>query len=78
MAMQEMNEFSVYWWDPDGNYYPEARFIGAEAAVKLAKSLTDRPAAQLGIIRRIIITDGGDCCCFEWKHGEGVTFGGHE
>jgi hypothetical protein len=26
------------------------------------------------MVERVIITDGGDDCCFEWKRGEGVTF----
>jgi len=69
-----VHEFSVYWFDPDGNSYAEARFIEVKAACQLAKSLMERPAAQLGFIRRVIITDGGDCTCFEWKHGEGIVY----
>jgi hypothetical protein len=68
------NEFSVWWDDPQGNHHPERRFIGAQEAVELAKNLTQRPAVLLGIIQRVIITDGGDFTVFEWKHGEGVTF----
>ncbi len=67
-------EFSVYWWDPEGNYYREIRRVDPETAVRTAKSLTERPAALLGMIRRVIITDGGDCTNFEWKYGEGITF----
>jgi len=67
-------EFSVYWWDPDGHYHAERSFIDAETAVRLAFSLTERPAAKLGMIRRVIITDGGDFTNFEWKHGIGVTY----
>ena len=69
-----VHEFSVYWFDPDGKYYAEARFIDVKAACQLAKSLMERPAAQFGIIRRVIITDGGDHTCFEWKHGVGITY----
>ncbi len=68
------DEFSVWLFFPDGSYVPEKRWIGAEEAVKLAKSCTERPAAVAGFIPRIIITDGGDCTCFEWEHGKGVTF----
>jgi hypothetical protein len=67
-------EFSVYWWDPQGEYYSERRFIIAEEAVKLAQSLASRPAALLGLIRMIRITDGGDCTVFEWQFGKGVVF----
>lgn len=68
------NEFSVFWDDPQGIHHPERRWIGAREAVELAKQLTERPAAQIGIIKRVIVTDGGDFCVFEWKHGEGVVF----
>lgn len=68
------NEFSVFWFDPGDNSYPELRFTDAKSAVEKAKSLTTRPAAVMGIIKRVIITDGGDFTVFEWKNGEGVTF----
>jgi hypothetical protein len=43
--------------------------------VRLAKVLSQWPAASgKNKIARIIITDDGDCTCFEWKAGEGVTF----
>ena len=68
------NEFSVYWFDDDDFNHAEARGIGPKEAVELAKSLTVRPAALLGIICRVIITDGGDFTVFEWKKGDGVTY----
>ncbi len=67
-------EFSVYWFDPEGLSYLEKGFLPARAAVELAKSLTTRPAVVLGIISRVIITDGGDHTVFEWKNGQGVTY----
>ena len=66
--------FSVWWWDPEGNYHAEARFIPAKQAVELAKNLTNRPAALIGIIKTIRIIDGGDNINFEWEFGKGVTF----
>lgn len=77
LAHDNPQEFSVYWFDEEDCSYPEARFIGAREAVELAKSLATRPAAAMGIIRRVIITDGGDFTVFEWKAGEGVTFPPH-
>jgi hypothetical protein len=68
-------EFSVYWWDPEDRQYEEARFTDAETAVGAAVRLTRGPAAVMGIIKRVIITDGGDCCCFEWKDGKNVFDG---
>lgn len=67
-------EFSVCQFFPDDSYDYIRRGIGAEEAVKLAKDYSQRPAASIGIIRRIIITDGGDDIVFEWRFGKGVTF----
>lgn len=67
-------EFSVCQFMNDGSYEYVARFVGAEEAVKTAKSWTERPAALMGIIQRVIITDGGDCTVFEWKKGLGVVW----
>ncbi len=68
------NEFSVWWWDAEGYHHPELRWVDAKTAVERAKSMTERPAALMGVIKRVIITDGGDFCVFEWKAGEGVVF----
>ncbi|MPZ36644.1 MAG: hypothetical protein GEU95_01050 [Rhizobiales bacterium] len=67
-------EFSVFQFFPNGDYECVAQLVDGKTAVETAKSYTTRPAALIGIIRRVIITDGGDCCCFEWKYGQGVTF----
>lgn len=66
-------EFSVYWWDPDGNYYKEREGLTSESAVDFAMGMTRRPAAQIGIVKKIMITDGGDCSVFEWEFGKGIT-----
>jgi len=39
-------------------------FIGAVATAE----------SKPGVITRVILTDGGDCLCREWKLGEGLTF----
>jgi hypothetical protein len=67
-------EFSVYQFFPDESYEEVLRFTDAKTAVETAKRLTESLGGRLGTTRRIIITDGGDFTCFEWKHGEGVTF----
>jgi hypothetical protein len=69
-----MSEFSVYWWDRNGGQHEEVRFVEAERAVAASRRLAHGPASALGIVERVIITDGGDCCCFEWRRGEGVVF----
>lgn len=75
MRQHPHGEFSVWWWDADGVLHEELRFVDAKTAVNRCYALTKEPASVLGIIQRVIITDGGDFTNFEWKHGEGVIFG---
>ncbi len=70
----QRGEFSVWWQDPQGTNHPEARYIAAEEAVKLALSLCVRPAAMIGVIADVKITDGGDCTNFHWVYGRGVIY----
>jgi len=50
------------------------KLVDGEKAVKAAHRLTKGPASMLGMVKRVIITDGGDCINFEWKKGEGIVF----
>ena len=68
------NEFSVCQFFANGSYEYVRRFVSAEEAVKTAKHYTTSVGAKIGTTVRVIITDGGDCCVFEWKRGEGVIF----
>lgn len=72
--MTDRAEFSVFEFYPDGSYSRVRHFVSAREAVEAAKRVTEKPAVQLSIITRVIITDGDDACVFEWKHGKGVTF----
>lgn len=67
-------EFSLFWWDPEGNQHTELQYVDAGRAVERAGTLSRGPAAQLGIVRRILITDGSDFGVFEWKADEGITY----
>jgi hypothetical protein len=69
-----MNEFSVVQFFADETHEYVRRWVGAEEAVTVAKHYTESVGAQIGTTRRVIVTDGGDCCCFEWRFGEGVTY----
>ena len=69
-----MERFSVYQFFADGSYEQVRELVPAEEAVKAAHHHTHNVASKLGMVERVIITDGGDDCCFEWKRGEGVTF----
>jgi hypothetical protein len=67
-------EFSVCQFFANGAHEYVRRSVGAEEAVKAARHYTHNVATKLGMVERVIITDGEDYCCFEWKRGEGVTF----
>jgi hypothetical protein len=76
MAMTgTVGEFSVcQFFSKDESYEYVRRGVSAEEAVDAAAHFTSSVGARMGIIDRVIITDGGDSICFEWKQGEGVTF----
>jgi len=67
----ESREFSVYWWDNNDVTYEELRFVTVEQAVSAYKRLTQGPASKF-VVKRCIITDGGDAICGEWKEGKHV------
>jgi hypothetical protein len=68
-------EFSVCQFFEDGSYEYVRRFVSAEEAVKAAIHYTTSVGAQIGITKRVIITDGGDCINWEWKDGKIVYDG---
>jgi hypothetical protein len=68
------DEFNVVLFFPDSTSFYEQRNLDAEQAVLLAKQCSERPAAKLGIIERVIVTDAEDYTVFEWQFGQGVTF----
>lgn len=74
MGAMNYGEFSLHQFFPDGSSECVLAFVDAQTAVEKAASLTLRPAAQIGIVERIIITDGGDFINFEWKFGQGITY----
>lgn len=68
-------EFSVCQFFVDGSYEYVRRYVTAEEAVDAFKHYTDNVAARMGFVNRVIITDGGDNCVYEWKDGA-VVFDG--
>jgi 1,4-dihydroxy-2-naphthoyl-CoA synthase len=67
-------KFSVCQFFANGGYEYVRRYVDAEEAVKAARHYTSNVAVRMGIVNRVIITDGGDMTVFEWKAGKGVTF----
>ena len=70
-----MNElFSVYQFFLDGTYECVRTHVDVEEAVRAAMHYSSSVGARIGATQRVIITDTGDCCAFEWKYGEGIVF----
>ena len=67
-------EFSVCQFFEDDSSEYVRRNVDAEEAIKAARHYTDNVSAKMGLTKRVIITDGGDYCVFEWQFGKGVTF----
>lgn len=68
------NQFSVYQFFEDGSYERVREFVSATEAMEAARHYTSNVATRIGITKRVIITDGDDCTCFEWINGKGVVF----
>lgn len=67
-------EFSVYQF-LDGDVSEQVRdHVSMEEACQAFFHYTRNPAAQIGITRRVIITDGDDFTNMEWLFGEGITY----
>jgi hypothetical protein len=74
MTEYDTGEFSVYQFFDDGIYEKVRSFVSAEEATKAVMHYANNVAAKMGLTKRVIITDGGDCTVFEWKYGEGIVF----
>ena len=68
------NEFSVYQFFVNGDCECVRHYVSAQEAVQAFRHYTDNVAVKLGLIARVIITDGGDCINFEWQKDKGITF----
>lgn len=69
-----MGEFSVCQFFRDGTHEYVRRHVLPEEAIAAFAHYTNNPVSKIGIVSRVIVTDGGDCINLEWKHGEGIVF----
>lgn len=69
-----MNEFSVCQFFDDGSYEYVRRYVSAEEAGTAFGHYCSSVGARLGMTKRVIITDGGDCINAEWEFGKGLTY----
>lgn len=68
------DEFSVYQFFVTGEYERVRSFVSAEEATRAFRHYTNNVATAVGIIEKVIITDGGDHTVAEWKKDEGITW----
>jgi hypothetical protein len=68
------NEFSVCQFFSNGMYEYVRRYVGAEEAITAFRHYTENVASRMGIVRRVILTDGGDCVNMEWEYGKGIIY----
>ena len=68
------NEFSVCQFFEDDSYEYVCRYVSPEEAIKKFKHYTTSVGAKIGITKRVIITDCGDCINMEWQFGKGITY----
>ena len=64
----------MYQFFPDGLYEKVRDRVPAKQAVEAAFHYTRSVGAMAGVTQKVIITDDGDCTCFEWRFGEGIVF----
>jgi hypothetical protein len=58
----------------DGNFEYVRRGVDAPAASEAAAHYATSVGAQIGTTQRVIITDSGDCLCWDWRYGRGVVY----
>ena len=67
--------FNVCQFFIDGTYEYACRPAWRAGSRLMRRGTTPTMPAACGCgLERVIITDTGDSCVFEWKLGEGVTF----
>ena len=72
--MDETETFSVCQFFDNDTYECVRRYVSAEEAMQTFIHYTNNVATKLGIVKRVIITDGGDYINMEWKKDEGITY----
>jgi hypothetical protein len=66
-------KFNVVQFFENGTSEYVRRAVPAKEAVEAAKHYTTSVAVKLGIVNRVMITDMGDLCCFDWVRGKGIV-----
>jgi hypothetical protein len=67
--------YDVWQYLPEDWHDKVGDDLSAEDAMRLAISYTTRPAAKIGIIRKVhVVCREDDTVAWEWVYGQGVTF----
>lgn len=66
--------FNVVQYHPDGTYEYTMRAATAMAAVTESRIITQSVGARVGLVKRVMITNMADECCFDWQFGKGIVF----
>lgn len=67
-------EHSVCQFFVNGDYEYVRRYVQSEEAVAAFAHYTSNVASRVGIVTRVIVTDGGDMINLEWVFGKGIIF----
>jgi hypothetical protein len=72
--MTGRDEFSVAQFFDDGTWFYVREYVSGDEAMAVFKQCTRSFGAKHGLVRRVLITDGGDEINVEWKYGKGITY----
>lgn len=69
-------QYSVvqFFANQDGAYEYVRQYVGAKEAMDAFDHYTNNVATRMGMVERVIITDGGDNVVAEWEKGKGLVF----
>lgn len=69
-----MGIYSVTQFFTNGDYETPRHHVSLEEAVKAFKHYTSSVAVRIGVVERVIITDGGDSIIAEWVKDRGLVW----
>ena len=69
--MSQTEKFSLYWWDNAGKQHLELQCVPAdEEFTSTLTRLTQGPAATMGVVTKVKVTDNSDYTNFLWENGK--------
>lgn len=68
------NKYSVYQFFQNGDYENVREHVPLEDAMRAALHYSTSVGAKIGTTVRVIVTDTGDSCVYEWGYGKGLVF----